>query len=320
LAQKGGDGSYRTCQTRAYLLFETPFVKGDKMMHRFSRGEKQAAVIGGLVLALALMIGVTSVLAITWGEADEDNRYPNVGAFLVQRASDGAVVPLCSGTLIHEQVFLTAAHCTVYAQELLEEERITDVFVSFDFDVTLDETILFHVPDEGVITHPDYADFADPSNPHDVGALVLDEPVYGIEPAELPTEGFLDGLKRDRVLRSGGPEGAKFTVVGYGGVLDWYQTPPVITYEDQRRFAESEYVALVPAQLHLGQNMLHDNEGTCYGDSGGPTFWEPDTTTRILVALTSWGDSQCVVTGFQYRVDLAESLSFVGDVIDNYIP
>lgn len=278
----------------------------------------KVALAGGLVLALALMGWGPSALAITWGEVDEANAYPNVGAFLVQRARDDAVVPLCSGTLIHEQLFLTAAHCTARADELFAEGSITDVFVSFDFDVSVEDVNLLNVVE--VLTHPDYDDFADPSNPHDVGALVLEAPVMGIEPATLPAEGFLSDLKRDRVLREDGPEGAKFTVVGYGGVLDWWRTPPEITYEDQRRFAESEYVALVPAQLHMGQNRLHDNAGTCFGDSGGPAFWEPDDVTRILVGITSWGDAQCIVTGFDYRVDIADTLTFIDDVIENNLP
>jgi hypothetical protein len=285
------------------------------------------ALVGGLVLVLALIGWVTSALAITWGEPDEANAYPNVGAFIVER-DDGRIWATCTGTLIHEQVFLTAGHCTDYVAGLDAEGRLVAAYVSFDFDVGFDaesETGPTLLEVEEIITHPEYDDFSDPSNTYDVGALVLAEPVTGIEPAERATEGFLDELKRSGVLRTGpkgeagaekgfaGPDGAKFTVVGYGGVLLW--PPPEITYEDQRRFGESEYVALVPAQLHMDQNRLHDNEGTCFGDSGGPAFWEPDEETRILVGITSWGDAQCVVTGIDYRVDIPETLSFIDGVI-----
>ena len=155
-----------------------------------------------------------------------------------------------------------------------------------------------------------------------MGLLILAKPVTDIEPATLPDEGFLDELKRDGELRSGGPDGAKFTVVGYGGILDWHGggpegsgEPPDITYEDQRRFGESEYVALVPVWLHMNQNHLDYNEGTCFGDSGGPAFWEPDEKTRVLVGITSWGDAMCVVTGFDYRVDIPDTMDFIDGVI-----
>jgi len=289
------------------------------------------ALIGVIVLALAGW--GTAALAITWGDPDVNSEYPNVGAFMIRRASNGEVVPLCSGTLVHEQVFLTAGHCTERAKELIGLELFTDVYVSFDFDVGLDsDPALLEVAE--IITHPEY--FWGGSNPHDVGVLVLAEPVTDIELATLPDEGFLDELKRAGELRSSGPEGAEFTVVGYGGMLDywWHGSEPLdgykgeppaglgeqqehIVYEDQRRFGESEYVALVPVWLHMDQNRLHDNQGTCFGDSGGPAFWEPDEETRILVGITSWGDGMCVVTGFDYRVDIPDTLDFVYGVIES---
>ena len=289
-------------------------------------------VLIALVVVLALAGWGTSALAITWGEPDENNEYPNVGAFFVER-NDGRIWATCTGTLIHEQVFLTAGHCTDFVENLDAEGRLVAAYVSFDFDVRLDNDPTFLKVAE-IITHPDY--FWGGSNPHDVGLLILAEPVTAIEPATLPDEGFLDGLKRDGELRSGGPEGAKFTVVGYGGMLDywWHGSEPLdgyageppaglgeppehIAYEDQRRFGESEYVALVPIWLHMDQNRLHDNQGTCFGDSGGPAFWEPDEYTRILVGITSWGDGMCVVTGFDYRVDIPDTLEFVYGKIDS---
>ena len=281
------------------------------MTKKLIAGRRKIALVGGLVLALVLMGWVTSAFAITWGELDADNEYPNVGAMVVDHPDHG-LWQRCSGTLIHPRVFLTAGHCT----DGLEEDGITQVWVNLN-RYALNEDTLLDV--ETIITHPDY--LWGGSNPHDVGLLILAEPADVI-PAELPSEGFLDDLKREGVLRPGGPDGAKFTVVGYGGVLDWHGggpegsgEPPEITYEDQRRFGESEYVALVPAQLHMNQNHLDYNEGTCFGDSGGPAFWEPDEDTRILVGITSWGDAMCVVTGFDYRVDIPETLSFIDDVI-----
>ena len=258
----------------------------------------RAALIGGAVLVLVLAGWGTSALAITWGEPDVANEYPNVGAMVVDHPIHGPW-QWCSGTLIHPQVFLTAGHCT---DRLAEDYGITRVWVNFDQHALREDTLL---DVETVITHPDF--FWGESNPHDVGLLILAEPVT-ITPATLPAEGFLDDLKRAGNLRSGGPEGAKFVVVGYGGMLEYWwhggesldgyegeppaglgEQPERITYKDQRRFGESEYVALVPIWLHLDQNRLHDNQGTCFGDSGGPAFWEQDDGTHVLVGITSWG-------------------------------
>jgi hypothetical protein len=76
----------------------------------------------------------------------------------------------------------------------------------------------------------------------------------------------------------------------------------------------------VPAWLHLSQNRLHDNGGTCFGDSGGPGFWRVDEDTVILVGITSWGDAQCVASGFDYRVDIPDTLDFIADVIGDLEP
>jgi V8-like Glu-specific endopeptidase len=64
------------------------------------------------VIVLALSI-VGAAVAITNGVRDGSD-HPNVGAFLVQRPSGWRV--LCTGALVAPRVFLTASHCTSYAE------------------------------------------------------------------------------------------------------------------------------------------------------------------------------------------------------------
>ena len=254
-----------------------------------------------IALLLVLVVGALPSAAITWGELDTE--HTNVGAMVVDWPGYGPW-QWCSGTLVHPRVFVTAGHCT----DGLEAYGIETVWVNFD-PYALNERTLLDV--EQVITHPDY-NWA-MSNPRDVGALVLKKPVKKrIEPATLPEEGFLDRLLAEGELRQGS-EGARFTVVGYGGLLDW--PPPQISYDDYRRFAESEYQTLLKAWLRMSQNQATCDGGTCFGDSGGPAFWTEPDGSEILVGITSWGDANCVATGFNYRVDIAETLSFIDDVI-----
>jgi len=109
--------------------------------------------------------------------------------------------------------------------------------------------------------------------------------------------------------------GASQPLDGYAGEppAGLGEQPEHITYEDERRFGESEYAALTPVWLHMDQNQIHENQGTCFGDSGGPAFWEPGDGTRTLVGITSWGDGACVVAGFDYRVDIPDTLDFIAD-------
>jgi secreted trypsin-like serine protease len=260
---------------------------------------KRLSVLLGLLLVLT--IGVLPVAAITWGEPDTE--HTNVGAMVVDWPGYGPY-QVCSGTLIHPRVFLTAGHCT----EGWEGTGVETFWVNFD-QYALNEKTLLDV--EAVITHPDY-NWGPTSDPHDVGVLILKKSVRRIKPAELPEVGFLDELLAEGKLRRGS-DGAKFTLVGYGGILDW--PPPQIDYDDQRRFAVSEYQALLNAWLRMSQNQATGDGGTCFGDSGGPAFWTEPDGSEILVGISSWGDANCVAAGFNYRVDIPETLSFIDSVI-----
>jgi hypothetical protein len=253
-------------------------------------------------LLLILIVGVLPAAAITWGEPDTE--HTNVGAMVVDWPGYGPF-QVCSGTLIHPRVLLTAGHCT----DGWESTGVETFWVNFDQNALNKKTLL---DVEKVITHPDY-NWGPTSNPHDVGILILEKPVKKrIKPANLPNEGFLDQLLAEGKLRQGS-EGAKFTVVGYGGLLDW--PPPAISYEDERRFAVSEYQALLKVWLRMSQNQATCDGGTCFGDSGGPAFWTEPDGSEILVGITSWGDANCVATGFNYRVDIPETLDFIAEVI-----
>jgi len=257
-------------------------------------------------LVLLAMIAVPAA-AITNGEKDGDG-HPNVGIMIADE--DGEPAWRCSGTLIAPTVFLTAGHCVSGAD---------GARVWFDTDLTDNE----EYPYEGdtsfegnPIPHPDY-DWG-LSDPHDVGVVILDEAVTGIDFGVLPAEGLLDKLKKSVPLRSGG--GETFTMVGYGQLAEW--PPPVLTSELVRRVAESEYVALTPTNLHLSQHLSEnsrwdpDDGGTCFGDSGGPAFWIDDGN-EVLVAVTSTGDAQCVATGLYYRVDIPSSLNWIIGYLDS---
>ena len=92
-------------------------------MRRISFAPSVAALI--LVLASTVRVG-----AIAYGFIDTANAFGNTGAFLV-RAPDGRIFPICSGTLIAPDVFLTASHCTVFFEQSLVPDGFTAA-VSFD--------------------------------------------------------------------------------------------------------------------------------------------------------------------------------------------
>jgi hypothetical protein len=257
-----------------------------------------------------MALAAAMVFAIVWGELD-GNRHPNVGN-IVYRWSDGNLYQWASGTLIDDNVFLTAGHVTnglnnIIAQGLLDLE---DIFICFDSIDTLLPTANL-LPVTAVITHPNLRFYKE--NWYDVGLIILQDEVSGIIPAQLATPRLLDQLKAGHELRSG-PKGTRFVCVGYGSFLEF--PPPRIAWENKDRYmAESGYLGLKKDWLIMTQNGPSGYGGTGYGDSGGPTFWTDGDGNEILVAVTSKGDPKLVATGIAYRIDTPEILGFIMGVI-----
>lgn len=256
-----------------------------------------------LVLTLVSTMWATPAQAITWGQEDKDNNYPNVGTIVAELADSGELVLVCSGTLISTTVFLTAGHCTSMLEWACDQGIVSKLYVSFDFNPFEKRAKLHAV--SGVITHPDYNDLL---GYNDVGILILSKPVHKIKSAKLAPVGFLDDLRNNGELG----QGTTFTAVGYGVNLTW--PPPVISYPDTRSYTESGFQALLGRWLLLSQNNARNNGGTGPGDSGGPIFWE-DNDERILVGITSWGDPNCIAIGFNTRVDIPDTLDFINQYV-----
>ena len=281
---------------------------------------KNAGMIGirfiRLFLIMILIMGTGSAFAITWGTEDVSGEYSNVCMMGMSYA--GIPLGMCSGVLIHERVVLTAGHCIDFVGSLEQIFGPGNILVEvlFGFNLSYPD---FAVPGDGLevedyYAHPNYY-WGPQSNPHDIGVLILaEEDAQDIDPAMLPLEGLLDELKADKVL-SRGSDKEKFTVVGYGGTLEW--PPPVIDHYYKRQYAESEYRALLKAWLKLSQNQATGDGGSCFGDSGGPVFWSDGNGDDILVGITSWGDPNCISPSFNYRIDTPEALEFINSVLDD---
>jgi hypothetical protein len=256
-----------------------------------------------LIVAVALMIlFIMPVGAITNGKPD-NGRHPNVGALIAEWRIPGLKEELCSGTLISPTVFLTAAHCTAYLESLGIPR--TQVWVSFDehVDPVTASTSLI----KGTwFTNPNYNKRQ--SDPQDIAVVILSTPV-GIVPASLPTLALFDQKAAKNGLKT-----QNFTAVGYGDQTRQVGGgPPRLPFDGERWVAVSEFNALNPAWLRLSQNAATGNGGTCYGDSGGPNFLGAGSTeTNMIAAITVTGDTACVATNVDYRLDTATARAFLG--------
>lgn len=256
-----------------------------------------------LLLALVCACTVSALVpsmssAITGGQPD-GALHPEVGGTVLYYAPRNETIVNCTGTLISDTVFLTAAHCGRHGTK----RRVT-----FDevFDPSSSPTHwgTFYA-------HPHY----DPAQPYhnDVAVIVLDSPISDISPARLPSAGLLDQMKKEGKLN----QSTRFTSVGYG-FLGFSDGPGGMTpvRGQSRNYAVGSFDALTPHQLHLSQNAALEDGGTCNGDSGGPNFLGAGADeTDIIAGITSTGDTYCKATNVTFRMDTQSVRWFLGGYV-----
>ncbi len=253
------------------------------------------------ILTLITVLGILLVWtipaeAITFGKLDK-GQHPNVGALLV-RLEDESMAMVCSGTLISENVFLTAAHCVAWMPSVgIDAEDVVVTFADKISDGPFYQAGSYHYS-------PSFGH--DMGDRYDVAVVVLEVAPPGITPARLPTAGLLDELKADGSLHL-----QRFVTVGYGAVREDKTHAWQSIYGDPvRRYAEQEPLALEPSWLLLSMNPSTENAGTCSGDSGGPHF-----LGDIVVSVTVTGDRYCRATDKTYRMDSPSARDFLSEFV-----
>jgi len=255
------------------------------------------SLIFGLILAFTI-----PAQAISYGTFDGTD-HPNVGSMVIKIPGDG-IYQMCSGTLISERVYLTASHCTDGLDDL--QAHFPEAVIGVVFEPTITEGSLIYTGTWH--TNPAYFTAHGNDDPGDVAVIVLDQ-APGITPAQLPTAGLLDQLKKNHTLND-----TLFTAVGYGAVREIKQTGWQAMQNDNmdRNRADQEFLSLTKSWLTNSMNLATGNGGTCYGDSGGPHFIHLNgVETNIVVSVTVTGDMYCKATDKTYRVDTAPARDFL---------
>ena len=264
-----------------------------------------------IIAALAMMLALAAPAAAILNGTPDGNRHPAVGGLVTQVPTpDGPVnVLICSGTMLSATVFVTAAHCTQFLDELDLPAFVT---LDSEFDYLAPDTLY---PGQQH-THPNFGlSFPDT---YDVGVVVLDGAGAtvlgpGFDYPDLAPVGYLDGLAKQR-----GQKDLTLTAVGYGSygfATKGVNYEPL--YDDIRRFAPVQFLNLNGGYAD-GWNLKHSgNPGngrgsTCHGDSGGPVM-----QGNLVVAITSFGiANQCAGNGYAFRADIAVTHQFVGQFLD----
>ena len=247
---------------------------------------------------------------------DVFNLFPNVGSliYLVEPNDVGlppGIISHCTGTLIHERVFLVAGHCTAATGGMLLP--FIKAFVTFSPNALDRSTwravsdLAWH-PSIPPCPPPDFCTFQglDPGI-LDVGLVFLSQPVRHIAPARLARPGTLE--RPDAV-------GKLMVVAGYGFLnsLPGGGRPPRTDWDGLRRIKASRL-----------QRVVDDTWASwslpgivCYGDSGAPTFFNDNplagwSHARIVAVASDGGD--CFDRDDRARVDTVAAQDWIRETI-----
>ena len=256
-----------------------------------------------------------------------------VGALIVtwDRDGDGIAERLsvtCTGTMIDQDTFLTAAHCvTDFSPDPADdtfyvslEEDIQALIDASGLDRTTQGPALAawflandHAVETDVAYDPGFAH--DAADSHDIAVADFANRAEGpadlwsFTPATLPTEGLLSEI---------GPRGLEqltWTVVGYG-TQEAVRGPGGQTHPggNVRLKAQVGFDALNKTWIRESMRASQGWGGACYGDSGGPNFVAIGGQL-VLVGTTITGDTPCYATNVAYRMDSASARGFLAPYV-----
>jgi hypothetical protein len=251
-------------------------------------------------------------MAIQYGEKD-GNDHPYVGIVVLYTSNN---LPLwrCSGTLIQDDVFLTAGHCVgapaAKAHIWFDAERADLAANEYPWPGFPGPPGALPTKSDASgtpVPHPNFTGALTLPQTSDVGVVLLDSPVtmstYGV----VADVGTLDALATKR-----GKQDTTFTVVGYG----LQSVKPTLQAVAERRQGTVSLVNLT-SNLTDGWNLHYTNNpgkgngegGTSFGDSGGPVLLGD---SNVIVAVNSFVlNANSKGAGFGYRVDTTYAQDFL---------
>jgi hypothetical protein len=239
-----------------------------------------------------------------------------VGLLAFDVDGEGETPPfgLCSGSVISDSVFLTAAHCITAipdAQWVVTldgggpgDPVSTPGFFPDDFPFAVTGPVYRSI---GAVVHPDFGGGS--SRENDLAVLLFPEGTFDqVTPIELPTAGLLDDL-----AARGGLVGRNVTLVGYG--TDAAVGPPRYFSHGYRQTATAPIQALTPRWLRIQQTPAATGQGSlCLGDSGSPQFLG-GSDSNLAVSLFSHHATTCGGVSRAQRLDTLSARQFLSQFV-----
>ena len=266
-----------------------------------------------LILAVLLAPAPTA-LALDGGVPD-GNAHPNVGllGFDVDGAGPTPPFSICTGSVISDHAFLTAAHCietplvpagVAWAVTLEGGSPSAPILPGGVFPdeyptcctFTLPQSSIAYATDVVVDPQFDPDGFTSPTaGAHDLAVLEFAPGTFaGVTPVTIVAPELLD-----LVRAAGNRRGPQVTLVGYGAETRGDQLYVVGTGSGVARRSSRTYVAEGWLVLTQSTDALPRSAAPCAGDSGSPQFLG-GSNIQVSVYHTA---SACQGIGYAQRLD-----------------
>jgi hypothetical protein len=263
------------------------------------------------VALIAAALTAPPAVAIDEGVPDRAG-HPYVGVLGADPDGDGPQAPLgwCTGSVVSNRVFLTAAHCiTALPPEtgwyvtlapgssrtpMIMPGVFPDDFPDFPFLVPITRA-------NQAVTHPD---FDEDRLRHDVAVVLFPPGTFaGVQPVELPKLRQLDHLDLHR---------ARIRLVGYGSDPEHGDGEPQFIVEGYRQTATAPFRRLTGRQLLLdGDAAATRQGGLCIADSGSPQLLPGTNLALSLFSTHSHEVDACRGVIHAQRLDTRSEREFL---------
>lgn len=250
-----------------------------------SRQITAAGMAAGVALSLSISAAGTAQAApvakdggrpgayIIGGVEKPNGSYPFMAALLNKGNGSPVDRQFCGGSLLSQDVVMTAAHCVEGTKAKTIELTVGRTVLSNKRQGSLRNV-------SEIVVHPRYANGQEA---YDMALLVLDKPVTGIAPVVLPTQGT------DALIRPG----ASATVAGWGNT-----NTEIPSFPDRLRAVNVPVLSHIECKATYSGydkrvNVCAGVEGkdSCQGDSGGPLFRKlPGRQGVYQIGVVSYGD------------------------------